>query len=71
MGTNGLLRERVKVGQGFAREQRRRGVEGPGCADCGMRAPAREMIGTAAERLRLCPECRMHREIAERKRGRS
>lgn len=62
------LREQVKVGQGFAREQRRRGFGGPGCVDCGVvPAPAWEMIGTAAARLRLCSECRMHREIAERR----
>ena len=62
------LREQVKVGQGFAREQRRRGFGGPGCVDCGVvPAPAWKMIGTAAARLRLCSECRMHREIAERR----
>ena len=59
--------DRVRVGQTFAREQRRRGLGGPGCVDCGVPAPAREMIGTAAARLRLCPECQMHREIAERR----
>ena len=64
------LREQVKVGQGFAREQRRRGFGGPGCVDCGVvPAPAWEMIGTAAARLRLCSECRMYREIAERRGG--
>jgi hypothetical protein len=43
------LREQVKVGQGFAREQRRRGFGGPGCVDCGVvPALAWEMIGTAA-----------------------
>ena len=67
MTADGQLRDRIKVGQSFAREQRRRGIGGRGCVDCGMRAPAREMIGTAAARLRLCRECQMHREIAGRR----
>lgn len=59
--------DRARVGQTFAREQRRRGLGGLGCVGCGVPAAAREMIGTAAARLRLCPECQMHREIAERR----
>lgn len=62
--TDEPLRDHARVGQGFAREQRRQGIEGDGCADCGVRAPVRDMIGTGAARLRLCPECRMHREHA-------
>jgi hypothetical protein len=64
------LRDRVRVGQGFAREQRRRKVGRPGCDDCGVR-PARVvgMVGTAAARERLCGECRMLRRIAMRKEG--
>lgn len=62
------LREQVRVGQGFACEQRRCGFGGSGYVDCGVvPAPAWEMIGTAAARLRLCSECRMYREIAERR----
>ena len=68
--TDEPLREQVKVGQGFAREQRRRGFGGPGCVDCGVvPAPAWGMIGTAAARLRLCSECREYRRIAARRDG--
>ena len=58
----------MRVGQGFARERRRRELGRGGCDDCGSRFyRVVGMVGTAAARERLCGECRMYRDIAARK----